>query len=110
MGPLGVDLLFRVGQLLEAGTLQADDPRVAAFNEALLCCLPKAASYVNAEGLDCFLAEETRPLSIGNTVNRLLASAYRLRWEPLLAPAISPCQRGVLTREIHITQRSRDGA
>ena len=51
---------------------------------------------MNAEGLDCFLAEETRPLSIGNTANRLLASAYRLRWEPLLAPRISPYQRGFL--------------
>ena len=103
-------IIYKIGKLFEIGTLRADDPRVASFNEALLCCLPKAASHVDPEGQDCFLAEETRPLSIGNTINRILASAYRLRWEPLLAPAISPCQRGFFAGPLHASTRGRTRA
>ena len=31
-----------------------------------------------------------------DTANRLVANAYRIRWEPLLAGWISSCQRGFL--------------
>ena len=43
-----------------------------------------------------YSADATRPLSIVNTDNRLLASAARLAWEPLLAPLISDDQQGFL--------------
>jgi hypothetical protein len=39
---------------------------------------------------------EVRPLSIVNTDNRLMANAYRLRVEPLVAKAVSGMQRGFL--------------
>ena len=39
---------------------------------------------------------DTRPLSIVNTDNRLLASAVRIVFEPILAAWISPWQRGFL--------------
>ena len=43
-----------------------------------------------------FHASDTRPLSISNVDNRLLASAARLAWEPILEKWISKHQRGFL--------------
>jgi hypothetical protein len=45
---------------------------------------------------DYFAADATRPLAIVNTDNRLIASAYRLRWEPILEPWVSIMQQGFL--------------
>ena len=41
--------------------------------------------------------EDTRPLNITNTSNRLLANAVRLRIEPILERWITPMQRGFLS-------------
>ena len=45
---------------------------------------------------DVYAPEGTRPLSIVDTSNRILANAFRHRWEPQLAQWISPAQRGFL--------------
>ena len=39
---------------------------------------------------------DTRPLSVSNVDNRLLASAARLAWEPILERWISKTQKGFL--------------
>ena len=66
------------------------------FNGGLLCCLPKAsAGEDEAEGT-FYEPSGTRPLTIVNTDNRIIASAYRLRWEPILEPWVSPQQQGFL--------------
>ena len=95
LGPLGVEILFQAGRRLEEG-LDPGNPVHNRFNEALLCCLPKATSRRDDLGNDCHRADETRPLSIANTDNRLVASAFRLLWEPLVEPSISQRQRGFL--------------
>ena len=67
-----------------------------AFNVGILCCLPKKPSGVDNVMGEFFAAEDTRPLSIVNTDNRLIANAYRHRWEPVFAEWVSECQRGFL--------------
>ena len=95
LGPLAVHLLWEAGRFLAAG-LQADVTAHDSFNESLLVCLPKQALRVDQDGSQVYNAESTRPLSITNTDNRIIASSYRLRWEPLIAPAICDDQRGFI--------------
>ena len=64
------------------------------FNLSHLVCIPKTPHTKTDTGMDVYLPSSTRPLSVVNTVNRLMASSARLRWEPRLAPWISECQRG----------------
>ena len=58
--------------------------------------LPKRTPYVNPGGQEYLRPEDTRPLSIVNTDNRLIANALRIRIEPLLEKAISQQQQGFL--------------
>ena len=67
-----------------------------SFNLGLLVFLGKAPTGVQEDVGTYYSADATRPLSIVNTDNRLLASAARLAWEPLLAPLISDDQQGFL--------------
>ena len=45
---------------------------------------------------DFYTGETTRPLALVNTDNRILASAARITWEPILANFISLEQQGFL--------------
>lgn len=67
------------------------------FNESLLHLLPKKAVGSTAEGVPVYNASVTRPLNVVNTDNRIIASAVRLVLEPVLAPSITPDQRGFLS-------------
>eukprot|EP00972_Heterocapsa_arctica_P082623 12174321-Heterocapsa_arctica.AAC.1 len=42
------------------------------FNAGIMACLPKMAVGATEEGEDIYDAASTRPLSIGNTDNRLM--------------------------------------
>ena len=66
------------------------------FNLGLLICLGKKPHSEHPEYGQVYRAESTRPLSIVNTDNRLIANAARLRWERLLNPWVSPQQQGFL--------------
>eukprot|EP00959_Pyramimonas_sp_CCMP1952_P405164 8491780-Pyramimonas_sp.AAC.1 len=61
-----------------------------------MCCLPKQASHTTETGDQVHEAANTRPLSITNTDNRLIANAFRIRWEPILGPTITEDQRGFI--------------
>ena len=104
LGPLATDVLFdaaramarsdfqvRIREAYEAET-DGDHP----FNLALLVCLPKKPVGQDPLLGDIYDAAGTRPLAIVDTANRILANAYRYRWEPTLAAWISPSQRGFL--------------
>ena len=71
-------------------------PEGHTFNLGLLICLGKKAKEQNTIHGDVFEPGNTRPLSIVNTDNRLLANAARLRWERILNRWISPQQQGFL--------------
>ena len=62
----------------------------------ILCCLPKKKTGVDEEAGDYYAADATRPLSIVNTDNRILANAARNRWEPIFNIWVSELQQGFL--------------
>ena len=66
------------------------------FNRSLLCCLPKKPTGTDPEAGEFFNGESTRPLALVNTDNRILASAARIAWEPLLDGYICANQQGFL--------------
>ena len=66
------------------------------FNASLLCCLPKKPHGVDPEAGEYYAGEDTRPLALVNVENRIIASAARLCWEPILAKFISKNQQGFL--------------
>ena len=90
--PPAAQLLFSLAQALQS------TPSTAPFdfNLADMYCLPKKAVRALPDGSPVFSPEATRPLSVANTDNRLLASAYRIAVEPRFAPVVSPAQRGFL--------------
>ena len=86
-----------IGILLEAAKeLAHGKPPPYDFNYAFLCLLPKKPSGVDAGGNAFYSGENTRPLSIVNTDNRLLASAFRLVVEAPFARWVSFPQRGFI--------------
>ena len=95
LGAFGEHMLWEAGRYLETG-LKEGQPGHDSFNESFLCCLPKTASYLNDQGEQVYEAKNTRPLTITNTDNRIIASAYRIRWEPLIAPVVAKNQRGFI--------------
>ena len=66
------------------------------FNLSLLCCLPKKPYGTDPEQGEFYRGEDTRPLALVNTDNRIIASAARVAWEPLLSKYISNAQQGFL--------------
>ena len=66
------------------------------FSQAFLCCLPKKVSGNCAVHGDFYDPQNTRPLSLVNTDNRLIANALRLVIEPLANEWVSKMQRGFL--------------
>ena len=105
LGDLAIDTLFDVINVLcQEG---AHDTLVEAyksmtgsqahdFNLSILCLLPKKASGHDEAKGNYYHPGDTRPLSISNVDNRLLASAARLAWEPILERWVSRLQRGFL--------------
>ena len=83
-----------------AEQMQAPDFRntrlPTGFNDSYLCCLPKKPSGTDQVAGDYFLPSATRPLSLVNTDNRLIASALRIAIEPAVEKVISNMQRGFL--------------
>ena len=66
------------------------------FNTSFICCLPKKPSGHDSIVGDFYAPKATRPLSLINTDNRLMASAARIRVEPTMEAVISDMQRGFL--------------
>ena len=67
------------------------------FNYSRLICLPKKPSGHTDTGEVYFLPEATRPLSIVNTDNRLMAAALKLALHDWMEKWISHHQQGFLT-------------
>ena len=105
LGELGIDILHDAASALcsEDGVemlRQAYSDRcyngTHHFNLSLLCCLPKKATGNDPTLGAYYDAEATRPLALVNTDNRIIASAARITWEPILASYISHHQQGFL--------------
>ena len=59
------------------------------FNLGLLACISKQTTGKLDDGTPYTAPEDTRPISMVDTANRLLANAARIRWEQHLARWIS---------------------
>ena len=71
------------------------------FNNAFLVCLPKAAMKTVPGVGDVFEPSSTRPLSIVDAINRIIASVLRISLERVVGPWISKYQQGfVLGRQL----------
>ena len=105
LGQFGARVLADVAEVMEGGDAERQfveahfdegDGLGHQFNLSTLVCLPKEQSGEDVELGAFYDAKATRPLNIGNTDNRLLASAWRARWEEQLSGYIEERQQGFL--------------
>ena len=105
LGGFASDILFNVAQVMCQGNSKPmflsayadrDTPGDHGFNHSLLCCLPKKTAGDDPNLGSYYSGECTRPLALVNVDNRLIASAARMAWEPLLELYISKHQQGFL--------------
>jgi hypothetical protein len=66
------------------------------FNYATMVCLPKKVAGVHPQFGDLYTPENTRPLSIVNTDNRILAIAGQIRIEKNAKEWVSDMQQGFI--------------
>ena len=66
------------------------------FNASLLVLLPKKASGNSEEMGEYYAPENTRPLMLVDTSNRILASTLRIKMEKAIGQVIGPEQHGFL--------------
>jgi len=103
LGVMGQSLIFRatkelmlpegIAKMREAYGQDGEDQH--QFNEAIMAFLPKKPCATMGT-IEVYEAGGTRPLSIVNTDNRLIASTLRMALEPVLCKVISENQRGFL--------------
>ena len=96
-----MDVLFEAATALASDTAteqlnDAADGDGHDFNLSILCCLPKKPRGTDPNLGDFFLPEDTRPLSIVNTDDRIIANACRFRWEPIFNSWVPEYQSGFL--------------
>ncbi|CAK0852851.1 unnamed protein product [Prorocentrum cordatum] len=97
LGELAVDTLHEALQAMlsgDGGHLMESD--YADFSHGLMVFLPKVSTEKTPDGDDVLEAENTRPLNIVNSDNRLLANAARLRIEAVLDDHASSEQHGFI--------------
>ena len=106
LGIYGVKTLLRVAQNLEvegAGTRMQEAHADNAtgdnlYNRGTLCCIPKGDGEPHEAGGRVWKAANTRPLSIVDMDNRIVALAFRHRWQKRINAWVSPAQRGFLPK------------
>ena len=105
LGPLGVSILCDTATCLESANAQqclvdayhdCSHDGTHHYNYSVLVCLPKKSSSTTCDGTAAYTTNNTRPLSIVNCDNRIVAGAARNRWEHHLAKWILPRQQGFL--------------
>jgi hypothetical protein len=65
-----------------------------AFNHAFLCCIPKSADGITSNGLPVHTAGGTRPISIVDASNRIIAAILSTAQERCVGSRISDLQNG----------------
>ena len=68
------------------------------FNFAFLCCIPKATKEKHLTGAPIHSAASTRPLSIVDAANRIVAAILCASLERCVGDRISSMQRGFVKR------------
>ena len=89
---LGPDIFLRVAHSMLDDETDLGD----GFNQAFLCCIPKSADETTCNGHAVFTAGSTRPISIVDAANRILAAIFCASLERCVSARISEMQRGFL--------------
>ena len=106
LGPLGVSILHATASCLEGVDAQrllieaykdCTDDGTHQYNYNTMVCLPKKSTSTTQDGTEAYTTNNTRPLSIVNCDNRIVAAAARIRWEQHLNKWILPRQQGFLS-------------
>ena len=105
MGDAGIEILWNVYEISESSGAEEifnsayeDEAEIGQhnFNLSTLVCLPKEPTGEDPQMGAYFAPKATRPLSIVNCDNRLIASAMRSRWESQFKLFIRERQQGFL--------------
>ena len=104
LGDLAIDILNDAGHVLEDGDarhqmieVDGDENRDShEFNFSNMFCIPKKPSGKTDHGEAFYAPAATRPLSVVNTDNRIIANSRRLRWEVIFNEWVSEMQKGFL--------------
>ena len=83
-------------EVLQQACADESDTGTHGYNLGTLVCLPKAPTGEDPELGTYFRAADTRPLSIVNCDNRIVANSMRLRWEEHLCEFVRERQQGFL--------------
>jgi hypothetical protein len=67
-----------------------------AFNHAFLCCKPKSSDERNDNGTPVYIASNTRPISIVDASNRIIAAILCVALERCVGSRIADIQKGFL--------------
>ena len=67
-----------------------------AFNHAFLCCIPKSSDEQDDKGTPVYTAGNTRPISIVDAANRIIAAILCVALERCVGSRISNMQKGFL--------------
>ena len=78
---LGQDFLIDVFYEMAIAMYDGAEVPDESFNYAYLVCLPKAATGYGCDGIPYYTLASTRPLTIVDTSNRILASLFRIGLE-----------------------------
>ena len=77
------------------------------FNEAFLTCLAKKAAFTQEDIGSVSTPVATRPLSVVDSDNRLIAGAFRAKIKRIIEPWVSAVQRGFIKGR-YMLQNIRD--
>ena len=106
LGRYGVKTLFKAAQAMEKEDAAWEIPEAFAdegsghnlYNRGTLCCIPKGNGEATEAGGRAWSPANTRPLSIVDMDNRIIALAFRRRWEGHINRWVSREQRGFLPK------------
>ena len=106
LGRYGVKTLFRAAQAMEQEAAAREIPDAFTdegaghnlYNRGTLCCIPKGSGEATEAGGRAWPPASTRPLSIVDMDNRIIALAFRRRWEGPINRWVSQEQRGFLPK------------
>ena len=92
MGEMGVDLFWEVANaMLDGLELPGED-----FNLALMVCIPKCADGLLEDNMPYYAPGGTRPISIVDSANRILASIFCAVLERKIGHRLERAQKGFL--------------
>ena len=84
-----VNVLWDVAQALLRGCVPPE-----WYNAARFCPIPKVASFRTEDGSLWHLPKDTRPISVVNADNRMVANLFRSPLAKIAAGVVHPSQRG----------------